>query len=95
MYKRQFAALMENRGAAAAALIPLGAVLTHLPGCRVNGEGLRWVHHGRDLEPRLLIDAPPAAPVGPLRLLDEEGALVALAVVREGSGALHPAVVLR
>jgi tRNA pseudouridine55 synthase len=90
-----FAALMENRGAAAAALIPLGAVLTHLPGCRVNGEGLRWVHHGRDLEPRLLIDAPPAAPVGPLRLLDEEGALVALAVVREGSGALHPAVVLR
>jgi tRNA pseudouridine55 synthase len=90
-----FAALMENRGAAAAALIPLGAVLTHLPGCRVNGEGLRWVHHGRDLEPRLLIDAPPAAPVGPLRLLDQEGALVALAVVREGSGALHPAVVLR
>jgi tRNA pseudouridine55 synthase len=90
-----FAALMANRGVAAAALIPLGAVLTHLPGCRVNGEGLRWVHHGRDLEPRLLIDAPPAAPVGPLRLLDEEGALVALAVVREGSGALHPAVVLR
>jgi tRNA pseudouridine55 synthase len=90
-----FAALMENLGAAAAALIPLGAVLTHLPGCRVNGEGLRWVHHGRDLEPRLLIDAPPAAPVGPLRLLDEEGALVALAVVREGSDALHPAVVLR
>jgi tRNA pseudouridine55 synthase len=90
-----FAALMENRGAAAAALIPLGAVLTHLPGCRVNGEGLLWVHHGRDLEPRLLIDTPPAAPVGPLRLLDEEGALVALAVVREGSGALHPAVVLR
>ena len=90
-----FATLMADPGAAAAALIPLGAVLTHLPGCRVNGEGLQWVHHGRDLEPRLLIDAPPAAPAGPLRLLDEEGALVALAVVREGSGALHPAVVLR
>ena len=90
-----FATLMEEPGAAAAGLIPLGAVLTHLPGCRVNGEGLRWVRHGRDLEPRLLIDAPPAAPLGPLRLLDEGGALVALAVVREGSGALHPAVVLR
>jgi hypothetical protein len=34
-------------------------------------------------------------PPGPLRLLDEAGALVALAVVREGSRALHPAVVLR
>ena len=61
----------------------------------MTGEGLRWVCHGRDLEPRLLIDPAPAAPLGPLRLLDEEGALIALGVVHEGSGALHPAVVLR
>jgi tRNA pseudouridine55 synthase len=90
-----FAAVMEEPAAAVAALMPPGAVLTHLPGVRVNHEGLRWVRHGRDLEPRLLIDPPPAGPLGPLRLLDEEGSLIALAVVREGSGALHPAVVLR
>jgi hypothetical protein len=30
-----------------------------------------------------------------VRLLDEAGALVALGVVREASGALHPVVVLR
>jgi tRNA pseudouridine55 synthase len=89
-----FATLMEDPAAAVAALIPLGAVLTDLPGCRLSNEGLRWVQHGRDVEPRLLIDAPPAA-AGPLRLLDAEGALVALAVAREGSGVLHPALVLR
>jgi tRNA pseudouridine55 synthase len=90
-----FATLMQDPGASRAALIPLGSVLTELPGLRLSDEGLRWVHHGRDLEPRLLIDAPPAGTPGPLRLLDRQGALVALAVAREGSGVLHPAVVLR
>jgi tRNA pseudouridine55 synthase len=90
-----FARLMEHPDEALTALIPLGAVLTELPGCRLSEEGLRWIHNGRDVEPRLLIDAPPPANAGPLRLLDSHGALVALAVAREGSGVLHPAVVLR
>lgn len=76
-------------------LVPVGELLRHLPGCRLSAEGVQWVHHGRDVEPRLLLDAWPGAEAGPVRLLDPLGALVALAVVGGASGALHPAVVLR
>jgi tRNA pseudouridine55 synthase len=76
-------------------LVPVGALLGHLPGCRVSEEGVRWVHHGRDVDARLLLDAPPEAVAGHVRLLDPAGALVALAVVRPGAGVLHPTVVLR
>jgi tRNA pseudouridine55 synthase len=78
-------------------IVPAGALLRHLKGCRLTDEGVRWVCHGRDVEPRLLLDAPPppGTAESPVRLLDQAGALVALGVVREASGALHPIVVLR
>jgi hypothetical protein len=77
--------------------VPAGALLRHLKGCRLTVEGVRLVCHGRDVEPRLLLDPPPppGTAESPVRLLDEAGALVALGVVREASGALHPVVVLR
>jgi tRNA pseudouridine55 synthase len=86
---------IESPDSALQRLIPVGGMLGHLPGCRLSDEGVRWVHHGRDLDPRLLLDPLPTARAGPVRLLDSVGALVGLAVVTGASGVLHPAVVLR
>jgi tRNA pseudouridine55 synthase len=92
-----FGVALEAPGTALNRMVPTGALLRHLKGCRLTVEGVRLVCHGRDVEPRLLLDAPlpPGTAESPVRLLDEAGALVALGVVRESSGALHPVVVLR
>ena len=76
-------------------MVPAGALLGHLEGCRLSDEGVRWVHHGRDIEPRLLLDPPRGDAGGVVRLLDSDGTLVALGVVQAVSGVLHPVVVLR
>ena len=76
-------------------LVPMGALLRHLPGCRLSEEGMRRVQHGRDIEAGLLLDAAPDPAAGPIRLLDPVGELVSLAVMEGASGVLHPAVVLR
>jgi tRNA pseudouridine55 synthase len=90
-----FGVALEAPDAALDRLVPSRALLGHLEGCRLSDEGVRWALHGRDIQPRLLLDPPPRAAEGPVRLLDPAGALVALGVVREASGALHPVVVLR
>jgi tRNA pseudouridine55 synthase len=90
-----FGHALEAPAAALDTLVPAGALLGYLRSCRLTEEGVRWVHHGRDLEPRLLLDPPPTGPDGPVRLLDGAGALVALGVLQGGAGVLHPFVVLR
>jgi tRNA pseudouridine55 synthase len=90
-----FGVALEAPDAALDRLVPSRALLGHLEGCRLSDEGVRWALHGRDIQPGLLLDPPPRAAGGPVRLLDPAGALVALGVVREASGALHPVVVLR
>jgi tRNA pseudouridine55 synthase len=90
-----FGRALEAPDAALDRVVPSGALLAHLEGCRLSEEGVRWAHHGRDIEPRLLLDQPPPAVEGPVRLLDQAGSLVALGVVRKASGVLHPVVVLR
>jgi tRNA pseudouridine55 synthase len=90
-----FGVALEAPDAALDRLVPSRALLGHLQGCRLSEEGVRWALHGRDIQPGLLLDPPPRAAEGPVRLLDPAGALVALGVVREASGALHPVVVLR
>jgi tRNA pseudouridine55 synthase len=84
-------------------LLPLSAVLTDIPAVRVRGEGLAALRHGRDLSTALVAEGFPQAGVARVRLLDESGALLALAVPR-GFGVaapglrveptLHPDVVL-
>ena len=82
-------------------LLPLRDCLRELPAARVTEEGTRALRHGRDL-PRGLVASgfPEAVPPERLRLLDEQGELLALAVPRgfgEASGlepTLHPDVVL-
>ncbi|HET8647184.1 MAG TPA: hypothetical protein VFO85_16935, partial [Vicinamibacteria bacterium] len=86
------------------ALVPLGALLAALPAVTVGAEGLAYLRHGRDIGPALAVSGFPAPPPAPrLRIVDAEGALLALAVPR-GFGAsppgitvepvLHPDVVL-
>jgi tRNA pseudouridine55 synthase len=74
---------------------PPASLLRGLPGCRLSDEGSQWVQHGRDLEPRLLLDPLPVGATGPVRLLDRAGALLGVGIGRGRSGVLHPSIVLR
>ena len=82
-------------------LLPLRDCLPEWPAVTVTEEGKRALRHGRDLSRGLVATGfPEAAPAEWLRVLDEEGELLALAVPR-GFGAdattlpaLHPEVVL-
>jgi tRNA pseudouridine55 synthase len=90
--------------AGAARMLPLGELLPELPAVRVGGPGSEATRHGRDLPRDLVLEGFPADPPPQrLRVLDERGRLLALAVPRgfafrvEGlvvQPVLHPEVVL-
>ncbi len=90
-----FARAVGSPGSALEGLVPMGALLGDMPACRLSAEGLRRVHNGRDVEPAFLVDPPLQSGSGLVRLLDESGALVAVALAADSRGLLHPAVVLR
>ena len=94
----------ELEASAGGRLVPLSRVLSELPSVSVGDEGIVALRHGRDLTPALVHDRFPASPPPPrLRVVDEAGSLLALAVPR-GFGvslpglsvapSLHPDVVL-
>ena len=93
----------DDLAAAAERMIPLARLLLDLPAVTVAGEGRRLVGHGRELGPGDVVQGFPEGPVERVRVLDESGALLALAVPT-GLGpepsalprvpALHPDVVL-
>jgi tRNA pseudouridine55 synthase len=87
----------------ARSLVPLSRLLPELPVVRVGTEGRTALRHGRDLDPTLVLEGFPKDPAPRLRVLDEEGALVALVVPRGFAAAssalpvartLHPELVL-
>jgi tRNA pseudouridine55 synthase len=90
-------------GSARGRVLPLSALLTDLPEVRVGSEGRNALRHGRDLNRGLILSGFPDHPPARLRILDEAGGLLALAVPR-GFGLeagelpvepiLHPDVVL-
>lgn len=87
----------ERMGPAVAArVIPPAEALADLAGVTVTPLGLRRALHGNPLSPEHLAGrwVPPAGAAAgrPVRILDQDGKLVALAHSRGGS--LHPAVVL-
>jgi tRNA pseudouridine55 synthase len=93
----------ELSGSARENVLPLSALLTELPEVRVGAEGRAAVGHGCDLNRRLVLSGFPESPPARLRILDEAGELLALAVPRgfglEGSAlpvepVLHPDLVL-
>ncbi len=88
---------------AARHILGLDGLLPELPAVRLSEEACRLARHGRDLGPEILGAAFPTGAPERVRLLDESGALIALAVARgfgEGPSelprfpVLHPDVVL-
>ncbi len=85
-------------------LLPLSALLLEWPSVCVGAQGLLALSHGRDLAPDMLLGAfPQRPPSGLLRVLDQEGRLVALGSVRglpypsaapPTAPSLHPDIVL-
>lgn len=90
-------------GSARERILPLSALLTELPAVHVAAEGAAAIRHGRDLDAGLVTAGFPESPPARVRVLDETGRLLALAVPR-GFGVdapglaatpmLHPDVVL-
>jgi tRNA pseudouridine55 synthase len=93
----------DDLAGAADRMIPLAGLLLDMPVVTVAAEGRRLVSHGRELGPGDVVRGFPEGPVERVRILDESGALLALAVPTGlGPGpsalprvpALHPDVVL-
>jgi tRNA pseudouridine55 synthase len=63
-------------------LTPLSGLLLELPAVRVGDEGRRLIGHGRELGAEVVLSELPPAGVERVRLLDEKGELLALAVPR-------------
>ena len=84
----QLGPLLEPR------LIPLADALPELPSVRLSEGGLARVKHGNPVGPQFVDGAwaPVDAGLRKIRLLDDTGALIALADLRGGQ--LHPSVVL-
>jgi len=80
---------------ARARLVPLSGLLTWMPGASLTDAGVTRVRHGQPVRPVDLAHPAPIAsePDGYVRLLDQEGALLALAHPA-ADGTLHPALVL-
>jgi hypothetical protein len=80
-------------------MVPLADMLPGLAAVTLTPRGVRSVAHGRDLTPSEVewggeSAVPPGAPGAFVRLLDPDGQLVAIGTRSDGSGLLHPAVVL-
>ena len=84
----------------ASRLVPLNALLAGFAAVRVSDRGREYVAHGRELGVEDYTAGPQAPPhVAPgnhawIRLLDDQGALVAVATAGSRPGSLHPSVVL-
>ena len=87
-------AIVRDAQAAAAAIIPMGRMLTSLPAAALSDEGVRRARHGQSLGPDDLCAPLPAGAAGFTRLLDRAGDLVGVAEPERAQGALHPVVIL-
>jgi tRNA pseudouridine55 synthase len=87
-------AIERARDGAAPHVIPAGGLLPELPEAVLSEEGMKRASHGNWLRPQHLRAGGEAGEAGArVRLLDEDGTLVAIAT-RDAAGLLHPAVVL-
>jgi tRNA pseudouridine55 synthase len=88
---------LQRSGSAVIGWVPLDRLLPGLPAARLGAEGRKRVTHGQALgESHLVADRETMrSDEGSwVRLLDEQGQLVALATVARSGEFLHPAVVL-
>ncbi|MBE3134076.1 MAG: tRNA pseudouridine(55) synthase TruB [Acidobacteria bacterium] len=75
-------------------LVPLAEALPHLPAAVLTRAGIDRAVHGAVLAAADFLEAPPTGHAGPVRLLDADGALVAMARPGPAPGTLHPFVVV-
>lgn len=88
-------AAIEREGPSAAArLTPIDALLPSLPAVAVNERGAARARHGNDLRREDLVSPFVVQRGDRVRIIDESGALLAVAEGSEGPGVLHPAVVV-
>jgi len=73
-------------------VVPLGELLPEFPAVRVGPTGRGLIRHGRDIGRDDVLSGFPEAPVDRVRVLDESGALLALAVPRGAGPSEAPAV---
>jgi len=73
-------------------VVPLGELLPELPAVRVGPTGRDLIRHGRDLGREGVLTGFPEDAVSRVRILDESGALLALAVPRGSDAPGAPAV---
>ena len=97
-----FAGIVDRRDAALHAVLPPSSMLLDLPVVHLTGVGVRYATHGRDLGPAECIGGSTSVSEflasgrsGHIRLVDEQGDLVGLAVPAQEPGLLHPSVVLK
>lgn len=83
-------ALQDDAEQAAGWMLPLDGLLSWMPAVHLTEEGRLRVSHGREVD-RGGLDTGPGAWV---RMLDEQGRLIALGQPGTAPGSLHPAVVL-
>jgi len=76
-------------------LVPLADAAPHLPAVVLTREAIGRAVHGAILGPADLPGLQAARFVGPVRLLSDDGALVAIARPGPAPGTLHPFVVIR
>ena len=92
------AELERDPPAALAALVPMAQMLPALTALTLTHDGVRRAGHGLDLGPADfdggLVACAWSGGARPFRLLDTAGDLIGVAEPIEGSGLLHPAVVL-
>ena len=79
--------------AAGAALIPMAGLLQELPGLVLTTDGARRAAQGNLIGPAHLRESAPV-PAGRVRLLDEQGRLLAIAEATGVPGFLHPGIVV-
>jgi tRNA pseudouridine55 synthase len=87
-------AISGDSQAAAAAVVPMGRMLSTLPAAALSDEGVRRARHGRSLGSEDLSAPLPAGTEGFTRLLDPAGNLVGIAEPEQPPCVLHPVVIL-
>lgn len=83
--------LKDVRAGEEARVLPLSELLPEMPAVRVGAGGLNALRFGRDLGRKLVLEGFPEIPVKRMRVLDESGRLVALALPK-GFGLEVPGV---
>lgn len=86
--------VLREGEAASARLTPLDRLLPSLPAVVVTPGGAARTLHGNELRPEDVLAAPDTLP-GKVRVVDEDGALLAIAEPSITPGFLHPGVVVR